>query len=130
MLYQIEFSNLFPNEEVAGKTFEVFRVSWAGDHWVRDDENGEAWGYDHPIRKECVRLSVLGKGETPDLTKATIGYKVVEIDPETFSVGPKQYDTVDGLLDDLGLEKEEVAFIPGLFEDEVKLLGPGDEENE
>lgn len=117
MLYQIHFSNYFPNKEIAGKYFEVFRMSWAKDHWVRDDDGGEVWGYDNPIRGECVRLSALGKGEKPDLSKRTIGYEVFEIDPE--AVAARDYKTLDELLEEVGLK-----------EDEVNLLGPGDEEIE
>lgn len=64
-----------------GKETELFPISHDENNrgkWVRDDENGRRWGFEHPISGEIVHLHPAGVGPKPNIGQVSSLFAVVE----------------------------------------------------
>jgi len=74
-----------PTHPLKGAQFELFPISWLGDktgNWIRDDENGKRWGFNHPDSGEVVAIHPAGTGPTPNLGQITSAFSVIVVDVE------------------------------------------------
>lgn len=77
MTYMIQASETHP---LKGGTFELFPVSMGKNGgWIRDDEHGRRWGFEHPITSEIVCVHPAGIGDVPSLGQLTRAFTVFEV---------------------------------------------------
>jgi len=103
----------FDKHPMHGKELELFRISYnpsptpppPNKKWVRDDENGQRWGFEHPVSGEVVHMHPAGVGPEPKVGQITSVFTVVEVvessalltsasaemgTPELFSYNPEE----------------------------------------